>query len=161
MTRTSFVAALALSPLMVHAQANSPAQPQAAKAPVLHASVAMPAGLMLSSASSSAADVPAGHAVRISTGVVGPKLISSVPPIVENTVSAQDFAKGDREAVVSMTVDEKGRTEDLKIVQSAGADLDRSLLDAVSQYRYQPATVSGQVTAIPVILHVVVRVPAE
>ena len=44
-------AALLLSPLMVHAQANSPAQPQAAQAPGLHASLTMPAGLMLSSAS--------------------------------------------------------------------------------------------------------------
>jgi TonB family protein len=155
-------AALLLSPLMVHAQANSPAQPQAAQAPELHASMAKPTGLMLSSASSSAADVPAAHAgaIRVSTGVVQPKLIRMVP-IQENTVSAKAVAAGDVEAVVSLTVDAKGETEDLKIEKSVGSDLDREILDAVSQYRYQPATVSGQATAIPMLLHVVVREPAE
>jgi TonB family protein len=153
-------AALFLSPLMVHAQANSSAQPQAAKAPELHASLAMPTGLMLSSASSSAANVPTAGAIRISTGVVEPKLIHMVP-IERNTVSAKAVAAGELEAVVSLTVDEKGKTEDLKIEKSVGAELDREILEAVSQYRYQPATVSGQVTAIPMMLHVVVRESAE
>src|ERR1035441_8834222 len=101
-------AALFLSPLMVHAQANSSAQPQAAKAPELHASLAMPTGLMLSSASSSAANVPTAGAIRISTGVVEPKLIHMVP-IERNTVSAKAVAAGELEAVVSLTVDEIGR----------------------------------------------------
>jgi TonB family protein len=150
-------AALLLSPLMVYAQANSPAQPQAANAPELHASLTMPAGLMLSSASS-AADVPAADSAvaRISTGVVEPKLIRTVP-LEANTVSAKGFASGPVEAVVSLTVDKTGKTEDLKIQKSAGKELDQAILQAVSQYRYRPATVSGQPTAIPVYLHVLVR----
>ena len=148
-----FAATLLLSPLMVHAQANQPAQPQAANAPVLQSSLVTPTGLMLSSASSASTTTPG---IRVSTGVVGPKLISSVP-IQENTLSVKGLAKGDREAVVSMIVDETGRTTNLKIEQSAGADLDRSILEAVSQYRYRPATVSGQAAAIPLVLHVTVR----
>jgi hypothetical protein len=153
-------AALLLSPLMVHAQANTPAQPQAAEAPALHASVAMPAGLMSSSAAS--ADVPAANpsARRVSTGVVAPKLIHTVP-VEESIVSVQGFALRDREAWVSMIVDETGKPSDLKIVQSAGADLDQNILNSVSQYRYQPGSVSGKIVAVPVNLHVVIRASEE
>jgi TonB family protein len=151
-------AALLLSPLMVHAQANSPAQPQAASAPELHASLAMPAGLM-SSAAAAAADtttVPNSGAGRISTGVVKPKLIRTVP-LEAGSASAKGLTSGPVEAVVSLTVDKTGKTENLKIEKSAGAELDREILAAVSQYQYRPATVSGEPTAIPLYLHVVVR----
>jgi hypothetical protein len=155
-------AALLLSPLMVHAQANTPAQPQAAKAPVLQSSLVTPAGLMLSSASASAAGVPATKpgAVRISTGVVGPKLISTVP-VREDTISIVGLAKHDREVLLSMIVDETGKPSDLKIVGSVGGDVERNILDAVSQFRYQPATVSGEVISIPVNLHLVIHEAAE
>jgi TonB family protein len=151
-------AALLLSPLMVHAQANSPAQPQAAQAPELHASLTLPAGLMLSSSSPSAADptVTRPGMERVSTGVVGPKLIHMVE-LQGNTIPARAFTAGNVEAVVSLTVDETGKTKDLKIEKSVGPDLDREILEAVAQYRYQPATVSGQKTAIPLLLRVTVR----
>src|SRR5260370_41774418 len=112
-------ALLLLSPVMVHAQANTPAQPQAAKAPVLQSSLVQPAGLMLSSAS--AADRPAIKAgtVRVSTGVVDPKLISSVP-IHESTISVAGLTKRDCAMLVSMVVDETGKPTDLQIIQSAG-----------------------------------------
>jgi TonB family protein len=151
-------AALLLSPLMVHAQANSPAQPQAASAPELHASLALPAGLM-SSAAAGAADtttVPNAGATRISTGVVEPKLIRTVP-LEPSTASAKGLTNGPVEAVVSLTVDKTGKTENLKIQKSVGAELDQEILEAVSHYQYRPATVSGQPTAIPLFLHVFVR----
>lgn len=150
-------AALLLSPLMVHAQANPLAQTQAAQAPVLESSLAMPASFMLSSS----ADAPAAGSVteRISTGVVAPKLLKTVP-VEENTASITSY-KHNREALVSMVVDESGKPTDVKIVQSAGADLDRNIVEAVKQYRYTPATVSGEVSPIKVNLHLVIREPAE
>jgi TonB family protein len=47
-----------------------------------------------------------------------------------------------------MVVDEDGKPNDLKITKSAGPDLDPNILEAVSQYRFRPATVSGQKTAM-------------
>jgi TonB family protein len=142
---------------MVHAQASRLAQPQAAQAPVLQSSLAIPAGLMLSSS----ADTPAPGSVaeRISTGVVAPKLIKTVP-VEENTFSATSY-KHTREAMVSMIVDESGKPTNVKIVQSAGADLDRSIVESVKQYRYKPATVSGEVSPVQVNLHLLIREPAE
>jgi TonB family protein len=155
--KIQIAAALFLSSLMVHAQASSPAQPQAAQAPELLASLTMPAGWMLSSASSAADSPVADPAVgRISTGVVEPKLIQMVP-IAANTDSVKGLGSGPVEAVVSLTVDKAGKTENLKIRKSVGPELDQEILDAVSQYKFRPATVSGQPTAIPLTLHVVVR----
>jgi TonB family protein len=151
------LAALFLSPLMVHAQVSTPAQPQTGKAPVLQAALAATGRPMLS-----AADQPATSpsARRVSTGVVAPKLIQQVP-LIQNTISASALEDRQREAIVSMTVDASGRPSDLKIVQSAGKDVDDSILQAVGQYRYQPGTLDGQVFAIPVNLHVVVLMPVE
>ena len=151
------IAGLFLSPLMVHAQASTPAQPQTGEATVLQARLAATGRPMLS-----AANLPATepYAVRISTGVVAPKLVHQVP-LQENTVSVMGLAQGEREATVSMMVDASGRTSDLKIVQSAGKDVDESILQAVGQYRYQPGTLDGQVIAMPVDLHVVLQFSAE
>jgi TonB family protein len=142
---------------MVHAQANQLAQPQAANAPVLESSLAKPTGLMLSSS----ADTPATTTVtgRISTGVIAPRLIKTVP-VEENTVAVSSY-KHDREAMVSMIVDQSGKPTNIKIVQSAGADLDRNIVESVKQYRYAPATVSGEVSPIKVNLHLVIHEPAE
>ncbi len=46
-----------------------------------------------------------------------------------------------------MTVDATGTPTNLKIVKSAGADLDRNVLEAVGQYRFTPATVDNQASA--------------
>jgi len=46
------------------------------------------------------------------------------------------------------------RSSDLKIVQSAGPFVDKSVLTAVSQYRFKPGTVSDQPVAIPLNLEI-------
>ena len=114
------------------------------------------------SSSAASANVPAVNSagMRVSTGVVAPKLIHTVP-VVETAVSVQGYANRDHDAWVSMVVDETGKPSNLKIVQSAGADLDQNILDSVSQYRYQPGTVSGRTVAVPVNLHVVIHTSAE
>jgi TonB family protein len=152
MMRNAIAAALILSPLMVHAQANTPAQPQAAtNAPVLQSSLAEAKGMMLASAS--AGDRPtAGAAVRVSTGVISPKLVHTVD-IEPSTVSVASLAGVVRTAAVSMVVDETGKPTNLKITQSAGPDLDQNILAAVSQYRFNPGTVSGMKIAFPVNLN--------
>jgi TonB family protein len=110
---------------------------------------------MLSSASAApAADrtQAVGTHPRVSTGVVEPKLIHTVT-IHQDTLSAGFLSRNFRSAAVSMVVDEEGKPTDLKIIQSAGADMDPNILAAVSQYRFQPATISGQKTAMALNLH--------
>ena len=155
--RIAAFSALVLSTVMVNAQAPSPALPQAGtNAPVLQSSLSAAKGPLLSTASSSDRPTAPAGAVRVSTGVVPPKLIHVVD-VQEDTIPVAGLTGGDRESVVSMMVDEMGKPSDLKIVQSAGPSLDRSILDAVAQYRYRPGSVSGQVISFPVMLHVTIR----
>ena len=58
-----------------------------------------------------------------------------------------------------MTVDATGTPSNLSIVKSAGLVLDHQVLATVSQYRYHPAMLDGQPTAVPVKLEVII--PAE
>jgi TonB family protein len=46
--------------------------------------------------------------------------------------------------VVGLVVDRKGHPTNLQIIHSAGDDLDKCALKAVSHYRFQPATENGQ-----------------
>jgi TonB family protein len=157
--RNAIVATLVLSPLMVHAQANMPAQPQVTSAPVLQSSLVQPTGLMLGAAAEDRPTAKPG-AVRISTGVVAPKLIKTVD-IQEDAVSVVRPAVAQRDVVVAMVVDEAGKPEGVKIVQSAGAGLDEHVLSAVKEYRFKPGTVSGQIVAVPVNLHITIKEQGE
>ncbi|NYF77869.1 energy transducer TonB family protein [Granulicella arctica] len=151
MMRSMLLASLALSPVLIHAQATVPAQTSKA-APVLQA------GLVEPKAFSSAADGgTATTALRVSTGVIGPKLISTVDVAAGDDWTA---AEKSRTAVVEMMVDEAGNPTDLKIVRSCGSEMDKNLLTAVKQYRFRPGTVSHQVTAMPVDLEVTILRPS-
>jgi TonB family protein len=157
MTRTAALAVLLLSPLMVHASASSPAQPQAATGmPALHASVKAPQGFMLAAASND--DKVAGQAstVRVSTGVVAPKLIHT-EDLHRTVVSTGDLTAATHAAVVEMVVDEKGKPSGVKILQSAGPGYDQDLLTSVSKYRFQPGTLDGQAAAVPVKLEITIQ----
>jgi TonB family protein len=121
--RNITVAILSLSSFMLHAQASTPAQTQ----------------------------VASNGPVRISTGVIAPKLIYKVDVYADSTVPARDTT-----VVVGMIVDKTGKPSDLKIVRSADPALDQSVLSAVSQYRFTPGTVSNEPVAIPLNLEVVI-----
>lgn len=147
--RTGIMAALVLSPLMAHAQANMTAQPKAASKPVLLASAA-------------AEDRPtsAVRSIRISTGVVAPKLIHTVE-VHQSNLDLMGRSGGVRSAVVSLIVDVTGKPSDIKLVQPAAPTMNQAILDAVSQFRFEPGTVSGQTVAIPVNLHIVIQGASE
>lgn len=148
--RKALLATLALSPVLLHAQANSPAQPQGS---VLESRLASPNAI----GSAAARTTP----VRISTGVIAPRLIRTV----DVSSTTQDWAwrvSGlNRVAVVSMLVDEKGVPSDLKIVRSAGADVDANVLAAVKQYRFQPGLLNHEPVAVPVNLEVTIQNPGR
>ena len=128
--RKLIVAILSLSSFMLHAQANTPAQTQVA----------------------SNGSEP--QVKRISTGVIAPKLIYKVDVVADSSTAR--LLNDDTKVVVGMIVDKTGKPSDLKIIQSAGAGVDASVLAAVSQYRFTPGTVSNQPIATPLNLEVLI-----
>jgi len=146
--RRIIVATLALSPMLLHAQANSPAKTQTTAANTLRSELVAPALTGSDTAGTTSS-------IRVSTGVNAPKLIYTV-----GVESDSDFAPAtsfERTAVVSMTVDPSGKPTDLKIVQSVNPVMDRNVLNAVSQYRFTPGTLDDQPTAVPVNLAVILK----
>jgi hypothetical protein len=153
MMRKVIVATLALTPMLLHAQANSPAQTPSNAPASLHSKLIQPKEF-----NSSEADHGTVTPVRISTGVVAPKLISTVQ--IESDSDRASFPL-DRKTKVAMTVDATGKPSELKILQSLGPVMDRNVLAAVSRYRFTPGTLDGAPTAVPVDLEVVLRTPAR
>ena len=56
--------------------------------------------------------------------------------------------------VVTMIVNEKGLPTDIKLVKSVGYGLDESALEAVGEYRFEPATLNGKPIAVRVTVEV-------
>lgn len=112
------------------------------------------AGAMSAPGSSSpATDVPTiSHPVRISTGVVWPRLISE--PAFK--ISQEDLGANPelKHVIVSFRVDESGKPENIRLTQSVNPTVDQRVMRAVSQYRYLPATLNGQKVAVNVNLQV-------
>jgi TonB family protein len=152
--RKVIVAALALSPLLLHAQANSPAQPQSTSLPTLQSKLVRPAEFDKSTTTASAAHL------AVSTGVVPPKLIYTIAIASDAEINWKTTGI-DRTVVVGMTVDEHGKPTDLKIVRSAGETMDKNVLAAVSQYRFKPGTLDHKPATVPVNLEIVMHNPVR
>jgi TonB family protein len=144
--RKVLVAALALSPVMLHAQATSPAQPQAST--VLESKLS-PAPALNS--------VTPSAPIRVSTGVIAPKLIKAVDVAPTSQDWAWRVSGINRTAVVTMLVDENGVPSNLKIVRSAGSGIDENVIAAVKQYRFQPGLLNHSPIAVPVSLTVTIK----
>jgi outer membrane biosynthesis protein TonB len=157
MMRKVIAATIALSPLMLHAQANMPAQPQAIKnVPVLQSKLGQPQQLF-AAVGADTGTTKAGM-LRVSTGVTTPKLIHSVD-VVADPATNLCLMSNNCKFVVGMTVDKTGKPSNLKIVQSGGIDLDQNVLTSVSQYRFTPGLVSNQPVETPVFLNVIIVNP--
>jgi TonB family protein len=153
--RRVIVATLALTPMLLHAQANSPAQPQSSAPTTLQSKLA-PTELRAPETGAGIASTTTP--VRISTGVTAPKLIHTVDVESTTDLAAQSVAR-DKTVVVAMTVDTTGNPSDLKIVKSQSPAMDKNVLAAVSQYRFKPGTLDGAPAAIPVNLEVTLHNP--
>ena len=149
--RKVIVATLALTPMLLHAQANSPAQTQSSPSSTLQSKLVQPKEFVASEA-----DRGTVAPIKISTGVIAPKLISTVQIEADYDTSPRGFLV-ERKTVVSMLVDATGKPSDLKIVKPINPVMDKNVLAAVSQYRFAPGTLDGQPTAVPVNLEVVLR----
>ena len=152
--RKVIVATLALTPMLLHAQASSPAPTQTSgTSTTLQSKLIQPSDLNSSEADHGTAHVTTS---RISTGVVAPKLIRTVQIESDYLATPRGF-NVERKTVVAMMVDATGKPSDLKILRSLGPVMDRNVLAAVSQYRFAPGTLDGQPASVPVNLEVVLR----
>jgi TonB family protein len=153
--RKVIVATLALFPMLLHAQANSPATAQSsANASSLHAELGQPKEF--SSAEPSHAAITPVAPIRISTGVTAPKLIRAVNISTHGDVEWAAIPMH-QTAVVELIVDENGKPSNMKIIHSLGQAMDKNVLEAVSQYRFTPGTVSHQPIPSPVNLEIEVH----
>jgi TonB family protein len=145
--RRVIVATLALTPMLLHAQANSPAQTPPSPSSTLQSKLVQPKEFNASEA------VASTTPLRVSTGVGAPKLIHTIA--IESDSDWMPKVYASRKTVVEMTVDANGKPSNLKILQSLGPVMDHNVLAAVSQYRFTPGTLDGQPTSVPVNLEVV------
>jgi TonB family protein len=134
------LAILAISPLMLHAQVKSSAQP--GSTPTLESSNIQPAALAGIKSPEHAA---APTALRVSTGVTAPVLLRTA--VVDRDHILAATASEDRVVSVGMTVDASGKPTDLKVIEPADKFTDQAILSAASQYRYKPANLDGM--AVP------------
>jgi hypothetical protein len=154
--RSVIAVTLALTPMLLHAQANSPAKTQSSPASTtLQSKLAQPKEL-----NDSEGVAHGTTPVRISTGVGAPKLIHTVAIEGDSNWVPTGFTF-ERKSDVEMTVDATGKPSNLKIVRSLGPVMDHNVLAAVSQYRFTPGTLDGAPTAVPVNLHVVLRTSGQ
>jgi outer membrane biosynthesis protein TonB len=89
---------------------------------------------------------------------------SSAPRVtraVEVDLSAQELAEQPAVSniVVHATVDAYGFPRNLSIVRSAGAVVDKKVLDAVSQYRFTPATLDNKPVDAAVTISIKIEKP--
>ena len=147
--KRTMLAILAISPLMMHGQVKSSAQP--GSTPTLESSNVQPAAFAgIKSADHSATPT----VVRVSSGVKAPVLVHSVDVNREQILQA--VGPEDRVVRVAMTVDASGKPTDLKVIQSTDKFTDQAILTAASQYRYKPATLNG--SAVPMEMTVNFRI---
>ncbi len=139
--KRTMLAILAISPMMMHGQVKSSAQP--GSTPTLESRNVQPAAF---------ADVKtADHSslpttVRVSSGITTPVLVHTVD--VNRDHILPGTASDERVVRVGMTIDASGKPTDLKVLQSSDKFTDQAILSAASQYRYKPATLNG--TAVPI-----------
>jgi len=139
--KRTIVAILAISPLMMHGQVKSSAQP--GSTPTLESSNVQPAAFAgIKSADHSATPT----VVRVSSGVKAPVLVHSVEVDRGHILAAASLE--DRVVRVAMTIDASGKPTDLKVIQSSDQFTDEAILAAASQYRFKPAMLNG--SAVPI-----------
>lgn len=146
MTRSVLLSALFLSAL-IPAQAASPAH------------VAIP-NVLLASAVAPVAAAEASDPVRVSTGIIAPKLIKKAQLSAIAGLS-EAFIPADASVVVNLTVDAQGKPTNLSIEQGFGPVVDQEVLNAVSQFRFTPGTLDGKPFALPVRLQVLIQHDAK
>ena len=107
-------------------------------------------------ASSSSDDVTASTPnIRVSTGVTAPSLVGNLS--VQLPVGLpQSFAPMDSQVGLSLTVDESGLPQNVKVVKSSNPYWDARVVDAIQRSHFRPGKVDD--TPTPVELNLTVDI---
>jgi len=93
--------------------------------------------------------------VRVSTGVIAPELLEP-----SQLTIPVDFSEGpipsDAEVGLSLTVDENGRPQNVKVVRSLNPLWDARVVEAVTKAHFKPGTIDSQ--PIPIDLNLTVNI---
>lgn len=99
---------------------------------------------------------PSASAVRVTTGVIPPAVLNSA-----NFSVTSDALSGvglERPAVVlALTVDEKGSTQNVRVIRSVNPKVDAQVLAGVRDFKFRPATLDHQPVSVDLDLTVVVQ----
>jgi protein TonB len=82
-----------------------------------------------------------GGVFKVGGGISAPQPVSTPDP--EYTEEAR-IAKTQGTCVLRLIVDEQGRPRDIRVIHGLGAGLDAKAIEAVQQWRFQPATKDGR-----------------
>jgi len=100
--------------------------------------------------------VAATHALRVSTGVTAPEIIRSTRIEISDNPIVRSLPN-DEKVVLSLNVDTHGRPNDIQVMKSVNADLDASVVSAVRQFKFAPATLDNQAISMDINLIVDVQ----
>jgi len=85
--------------------------------------------------------------VRVSTGVTAPKLLHANQINLQVT-GAESPIPADAQVGLSLTVDEKGRPQNVKVVKPLNPLWDARVVEAISRSQFKPGKVDEQPTAV-------------
>ena len=91
----------------------------------------------------------------LSTGVTDPQIIHSTD--IALSPRAAETIPYNAEVVVNVKVDSTGKAQDVEVIKSVNPDLDASVVEAVRQFRWRPATLDNQAIPMDLTLNVVVQ----
>lgn len=92
---------------------------------------------------------PADSSPHLSTGVVGPTLISE-PPLKISASEIHGNNPGLKTLVVAFTVNQEGKPQNVHIVKPLNPSIDSRILCAVGRYRFAPATLNDKKIAVDI-----------
>jgi periplasmic protein TonB len=95
-----------------------------------------------------------GGVYKVGGGISAPQAISTPDP--EYTEEARN-AKTQGTCVLWLIVDQQGHPRDIRIVRGLGHGLDARAIEAVKQWRFQPATKDGQPVNVQISVEVAFR----
>jgi hypothetical protein len=116
---------------------------------VLAASLLLPSLLLPAAAKASTPvnDASAPTPVRVSTGVTAPVLRGSPVLFLPQNLSF-DLIPTDAQVELSLTVNEKGLPQNVKVVKSFSPIVDARVIDTVNQMHFRPGKIDDQPTAV-------------
>jgi len=142
--RSALLATLILAPVLAHAQAPTQANGS------LQARAEAPKPLLAAAADTSTSKV------RVSTGVIQPKLIGT-PHIALSDREFDRQIPAERTVVVSLDVDKDGAAHDVAVLKSINPAADEKIVAAVKDFHFVPAQLDSQAIPVHVNLSIVLQ----